>query len=198
MDFSSIKSRAKDTLRGIPIYAIVVLVLGGLIHSYIIVSTSKKENLDFSLRLILIMISNIQIYISLYYPHIIDEKFNPIKIVISIIADAILVLPIAIGLVLFIIPGVILMAKLSFYKTIYFTEDVTVLDALKKSWEITSGEVKDVIWFNITFVGWLILRGITLGIADVFVTPYYEISYYLYYQELLKKYKPSDNWTVEQ
>ena len=78
-----------------------------------------------------------------------------------------------IGVALFIIPGII--AGLGLSMTSYIVANnpnVGVIDALKLSWKMTKGHKMEIFILFLTLIGWFILDGITLGIANLYVYPY--------------------------
>lgn len=77
------------------------------------------------------------------------------------------------GLILFIIPGIILAYRYSMCFYILADEkDISVRECLKKSKEITSGYKMDLFLMDLSFIGWLVLSLLTLGILSIWLTPY--------------------------
>lgn len=65
--------------------------------------------------------------------------------------------------------------------------DMPVDQVLAQSTQITEGHFGELFVFELSFFGWRILKGITLGLVGVFyVDPYYHMSCALLYQELKK------------
>ncbi|OUN73788.1 hypothetical protein B5G12_06145 [Faecalibacterium sp. An58] len=65
--------------------------------------------------------------------------------------------------------------------------DMPVDQVLAQSAQITEGHFGELFVFELSFFGWRILKGITLGLVGVFyVDPYYHMSCALLYQELKK------------
>ncbi len=90
--------------------------------------------------------------------------------------------------ILFIIPGII--AALSYSMVYYiFTEnsELTAMDYLEKSKKMMNGYKLDYFLFNLSFMGWMILSILTLGLLLIWTLPYFSISQALYYDELKKK-----------
>lgn len=56
---------------------------------------------------------------------------------------------------------------------------------VKKSKEIMKGHIFKLILFILSFIGWIILSVITLGIGFLFLIPYCSIATYLFYQKLI-------------
>lgn len=86
-------------------------------------------------------------------------------------------LRVLIGLILFIVPGIIIAYKYSMCFYILAEEpDISVRDCLKKSCEITNGNKKHLFLLDLSFVGWWILAVLTLGVLFIWVTPYQNAS----------------------
>lgn len=89
--------------------------------------------------------------------------------------------------ILFIIPGII--AALS-YSMVYllYAEDQSssAMDYLDQSKELMRGYKWDYFVFNLSFLGWMLLSVLTLGILCIWVIPYYSVAEVLYYDELKK------------
>lgn len=89
--------------------------------------------------------------------------------------------------ILFIIPGII--AALS-YSMVYllYAEDQSssAMDYLDQSKELMRGYKWDYFVFNLSFLGWMLLSVLTLGILFIWVIPYYSVAEVLYYDELKK------------
>lgn len=88
---------------------------------------------------------------------------------------------------LFIIPGVI--AAFGYVMVSYVFADGTTnnaLDTLKESKRLMKGYKMDYFGFSLSFLGWVLLTGITFGVAGIFTIPYMAISSVMYYDELKK------------
>lgn len=55
-------------------------------------------------------------------------------------------------------------------------KDATAVEALKKSWAMMKGQKGRVFVFWLSFIGWFLLCGITMGILLIWVMPYYRSS----------------------
>lgn len=78
------------------------------------------------------------------------------------------------GSLLFVIPGIIFAYR---YSQVYYimaeNPDMPVLDVLKESSRIMKGRKFELFVLQLSFIGWMILTGITAGIAGLYVFPYY-------------------------
>ena len=63
-------------------------------------------------------------------------------------------------------------------------EDITAVDALKKSWAMTKGQKGKLFMFDLSYLGWWILVGMTFGILAIWVSPYYNLSKIVMYNDI--------------
>lgn len=92
---------------------------------------------------------------------------------------------VAIGTLLFIVPGIIL--AIGLMMSIYLIKDdkeICAMDALKKSWEMTKGHKMNLFMLGLSFIGWFILCILTLGIGFLFLVPYIDTAFAYYYEDL--------------
>lgn len=86
---------------------------------------------------------------------------------------------------LFIIPGII--KAFSYAATPYILArfpSVNATDALKLSMKLMDGRKADLFVFELSFIGWHMLNGLTLGFLGIFyVTPYYSIAKTGFFEE---------------
>lgn len=89
---------------------------------------------------------------------------------------------------LFLIPGII---KAIAYSQMFYIlaeyKEVSVTKALRISIEITKGHKWDLFVMYLSFLGWLILSGFTLGILNLWLTPYMNMTYVNAYHALMKE-----------
>lgn len=95
-----------------------------------------------------------------------------------------------IGFILLIVPGIIAAAGLVMTSFI-LKDDPTIgaIDAMKKSWQLTDGHKGELVWLLLSFFGWMILAGLTLGIGFLFLYPYMQSALAHAYEDL-KAEKP--------
>jgi len=90
-----------------------------------------------------------------------------------------------IGFCLFIVPGIIL--ALGFAMSDYILADdkeISSYDALKESWSLMKSHKTQLFWLSLSFIGWIILSFLTLGIGFLFLCPYMETTLAHFYEEL--------------
>lgn len=90
-----------------------------------------------------------------------------------------------IGSILFIIPGIILAFM---YSQVYYimaeNPEMSIMNCLKESARIMKGHKMDLFILELSFLGWGILMVITLGIAGLYVLPYYNATLTNFYLEI--------------
>lgn len=121
----------------------------------------------------------------------INTLFSSYKDIIPILLVSILITVFTcLWSILFIIPGII--AALSYSQAFFLIADGKVskqnpMDAIQKSKELMLVHKMDLFIFHLSFLGWSILCALTLGLAMIWVIPYYQTSLTLFYDALLKE-----------
>lgn len=88
---------------------------------------------------------------------------------------------------LLIIPGIIAAVGYSLALYVYVdNKDLSPMEILNKSKEMMNGYKWDYVVFELSFLGWIILGGLTLGILYIWVIPYMTYAQTIYYEELKK------------
>ena len=94
-------------------------------------------------------------------------------------------LAVAVGTCLFIVPGIILGIGLCMAP--YILKDdpqISAMDALMKSWQITRGHKLKLFWLGLSFIGWIILSFCTFGLGFFLLAPYMEATFAHYYEDI--------------
>ncbi len=90
-----------------------------------------------------------------------------------------------IGSLLLIVPGIILAYM---YSQVYYimaeNPDMSVIDVLMESSRIMKGRKFELFVLQLSFIGWMILIGITFGIAGLYVFPYYNATLTNFYLKI--------------
>jgi len=100
-------------------------------------------------------------------------------------AYLLMVLFIFLWMLLLIIPGII--AAIAYSQTFYIlAEDdaISSMDALKKSKEMMDGYKWKYFCLGLRFIGWVLLCILTLGIGFLWLSPYIQISYAKFYEDI--------------
>lgn len=87
---------------------------------------------------------------------------------------------------LFVIPGIIMALAYAFVTYLVVDTDIKGNDALKAGREMMHGYKWDYFVFELSFIGWILLVPLTLGIILIWLYPYMTVAQALYYEELKK------------
>ncbi len=92
---------------------------------------------------------------------------------------------IALGLILLIIPGIIVALGLSMAMLCFRdAPDDGFFEAIKNSWSIMKGNKFNLFMLYLSFIPWVLLTAVTLGIAGIYVIPYMTITIANFYDEI--------------
>lgn len=92
---------------------------------------------------------------------------------------------IAIGTILFVIPGIIVELGLSMtIRCLRDDPDAGFWAAIKKSWAIMKGHKAELFVLQLSFIPWLLLTIITCGIVGIYTLPYFETTFSEYYETI--------------
>jgi len=103
----------------------------------------------------------------------------------AIAAYLLMVLFVMLWTLLFIIPGII--AALAYSQIFYIMADdksIGAMEALDKSKAMMDGYKWKYLLLGLSFIGWIILSLFTLGIGFLFLTPYMQVSYAKFYDDV--------------
>jgi len=120
----------------------------------------------------------------------INDLFSKYKYILPIIVIVFLVgLFTALWTLLLIIPGIIYAFKVAMVPYLMadeLDESTGYMDLINKSKEMMDGHKWEYFKFDLSFIGWILLCGITLGIAAIWVVPYIQTANVMYFEELKK------------
>lgn len=86
---------------------------------------------------------------------------------------------------LFIIPGIVKAYSYSMTPMILIENpEMSVKDAIKESQKLMDYHKADLFVLQLSFIGWSLLCSVTLGIASIYVIPYYEATFINFYRFL--------------
>ena len=106
------------------------------------------------------------------------------------VAEFLMGLYICLWSLLFIIPGIV--KYYAYAMTPYIMAEkpnLSINEAITKSREMMKGHKWQLFWLDVSFTGWMLLSIVTLGIALVFVWPYYSAARAEFYKEIKKSAK---------
>ena len=115
-----------------------------------------------------------------------ERLFDGYKDFIRIfVAEFLVNLAMGIGMILLIIPGIIIGSGLVMTGFILKDDkEISAVDAMKKSWEMTDGHKGALVLLFLSFLGWIILSIFTLGIGMLFLYPYMQTALAHCYEDL--------------
>ena len=87
---------------------------------------------------------------------------------------------------LLIIPGIIAALSYSMVNLLMIDGNTNPMDCIRKSKEMMNGYKMDYLMLVLSFFGWLLLGIFTLGILYIWLVPYMNVTFILYYEELKK------------
>lgn len=109
------------------------------------------------------------------------------KILVIIVISLLVGIFTFLGLILFIIPGIIIALGYSMVNYIFAdNKEITAMGVLKRSKELMNGYKMDYFLFCLSFIGWILLGALTFGILYIWLFPYITVAQAVYYDELLK------------
>lgn len=107
----------------------------------------------------------------------------------SLLVSILVGLIVVCGTILLIVPGIIAGIGLMFYSEVCADNpDLKPTEIVKKAWRMTKGYKADLFVLSLSFIGWGILAGFTLGILCIWLVPYMTITFKLAYEELKNNY----------
>lgn len=207
MNRKEIKEEAKAKYKNNKLNIWVPLLIWGVITSVISIIvkaagveiTTSSGDLTLAGNIYSIIIAMLQsLFIVCYYKYMLNfirtGKFQSMKEILPslkenwatiILGYILIIIFVSIGYILLIIPGIILTLGFSmFYYIIADNKEENAMDGLKKSWQLMKGYKWDYFVFVLSFLGWYILCALTLGILCIWVVPYCNTAFAIYYEKL--------------
>jgi hypothetical protein len=117
-------------------------------------------------------------------------KMSLRQIINYLLANIIMSLLIVLGLCLLILPGIYIALRLQFAAALIVEKDVSAIDALTQSWEITQGHTMQLFLLLLLMVGILILGLILFLIGLFFATPLVYMMYCYLFRKLMAMHEP--------
>lgn len=101
---------------------------------------------------------------------------------------------ISIGMLFFIVPGIILNYSLAMSDFILADNpDLSASEAIEESHEMMKGHRLELFELDLSFAGWFLLEFLTLGLLSLWVTPYHLISHAAFYESLKPETRDEEN-----
>ena len=118
----------------------------------------------------------------LHYGQLFDGYKDFLRI---FLAEFLTTLAIVIGLCLLIVPGIMLGAGLLMTDFILKDDkEISAIDAMMKSLKMTNGHKVDLVVLFLSFLGWMLLSLLTLGLGFLLLQPYMQTTLAHYYEDL--------------
>ena len=116
----------------------------------------------------------------------VSDIFLGYKNFIKVIGVGILInIIVSIGLIVFIIPGLILSIMYSqSYYILAENPNIGIVECLRESRLIMDGQKWNYLVLMMSFILWILLTIITFGIAGLYVIPYYELTFTNFYLDI--------------
>ena len=195
---AELKNRAKSQLKGSWGLAIITFVCYSIILQLVNVELTKSiEASMFAVTLNIVGIllyGPLQVGISRFTLNISKDNsiakfkdlFSGFDVFLkSLLMNFIIMVCITIGMILFIIPGVIV--SFMFAQANYIlaeNPEKSSIECLKESAAMMKGYKFEYFVLYLSFIGWFILSVLTLGIGFLWLVPYYQVTTANFYLEL--------------
>jgi len=207
MDRKKIKAAARAKLKGnvwtllmpmIAIFAISFLVgiIAGLIAAF---TTSDEAQMRlvfdiFSLVATLLLLPTTVGLAKYYLNFLRGKKFSPRTLfenykdfLVILVVSIAYYLAVMLGAILLIVPGIIMALGLYWIYYLIADGETEGLSSIVESWQMMKGHKWDFFVFGLSFLGWILLSVLTLGILYIWLAPYMTLAMTMYYEELRKK-----------
>lgn len=195
LERTSIKKEAKQKLKGNLVSMMIVMSISIVINIVDFILSPVELGPAFMslvLQFVTILVSFVSINLGLNIarnkqPNIAESfKYIAGKYFKLLGAQILLSLIILGGIILFVVPGIILALKFNFTVNLLIDNpDMGIMEALKESSALTQNHKMDLFIFQLSFIGWVLLIIVTLGLASFYVQPYMLTATCVYYTKLL-------------
>lgn len=184
-----VKSNLGDMWKGLIIVYLAQIIITSLVST---IFDNNSASLAVSI-ISNILIAPISIGLLNYISEVLKGKKPDIKclfnyydkflnIAIMTVISSVLI---SFGFILLIIPGIYLALSYALAPYIFMkNKETDPIEALKQSRQKMNGHRLDLLIFGLSFLGWILLVGITFGIAIIWVGPYMEVATIKYYEQL--------------
>lgn len=119
-------------------------------------------------------------------PVVADVKANYVRYLLGGLLMGVIIV---VGCILLFIPGIIAACGLVLVPFILKDEpELGIVDVIKKSWAMMKGHKMQSFLLELSFIGWMLLCIITLGIGLLWVEPYMMSAIGLFYEDVKAEY----------
>ena len=106
----------------------------------------------------------------------------------AVVAGLMIFVRVFIGTIFFVIPGIITAFK---YACVYYiiaeNPGISAKEALERSKELMWHNKWRYFCLSLSFIGWHLLSALTLGVASIWVVPYCQAAYAIFYREIQRE-----------
>lgn len=179
MTRAELKEAAKSQIKGNIGILLIMMILVAVVAAVPVVGAVLSPGLSLSM---------VMIYLNLTYGD--EPKLEDLLGGVKMLGKA-WCLSLLIGIFTFLwalllyIPGII--KALSYSMSYYIladNPDMTAREALNESKRITQGHKGEIFVLGLSFIGWILLTAVTLGIAGIYTVPYMQTTMANFYQSI--------------
>ncbi|WP_290782965.1 DUF975 family protein [Exiguobacterium sp. UBA6309] len=200
---SQLKKAAKESLRGRWGFAVLAFLLFSIIQGVPNLFGSDIDEPSSSIDLVVSLVSILLIPVGVGWTWIamsiargeetkVTDLFEPYGMFLKVVGLAIVqFIFIALWTLLLIIPGII--KSFSYLLTFYILRDepsIGILEAITRSRQLMDGHKMEAFLLFLSFIGWALLVIVTLGLAVLWVGPYFSVTLAKFYDRVRGEQAP--------
>jgi len=200
---SQLKKAAKESLSGRWGFAVLAFLLFSIIQGVPNLFGSDIDEPSSSIDLVVSLVSILLIPVGVGWTWIamsiargeetkVTDLFEPYGMFLKVVGLAIVqFIFIALWTLLLIIPGII--KSFSYLLTFYILRDepsIGILEAITRSRQLMDGHKMEAFLLFLSFIGWALLAIVTLGLAVLWVGPYFSVTLAKFYDRVRGEQAP--------
>ncbi|HAE0521168.1 MULTISPECIES: DUF975 family protein [unclassified Exiguobacterium] len=200
---SQLKKAAKESLSGRWGFAVLAFLLFSIIQGVPNLFGSDIDEPSSSIDLVVSLVSILLIPVGVGWTWIamsiargeetkVTDLFEPYGMFLKVVGLAIVqFIFIALWTLLLIIPGII--KSFSYLLTFYILRDepsIGILEAITRSRQLMDGHKMEAFLLFLSFIGWALLVIVTLGLAVLWVGPYFSVTLAKFYDRVRGEQAP--------
>lgn len=200
---SQLKKAAKESLSGRWGFAVLAFLLFSIIQGVPNLFGSDIDEPSSSIDLVVSLVSILLIPVGVGWTWIamsiargeetkVTDLFEPYGMFLKVVGLAIVqFIFIALWTLLLIIPGII--KSFSYLLTFYILRDepsIGILEAITRSRQLMDGHKMEAFLLFLSFIGWALLVIVTLGLAVLWVGPYFSVTLVKFYDRVRGEQAP--------
>jgi len=200
---SQLKKAAKESLSGRWGFAVLTVILFSIIQGVPGLFGSDIDEPANTMDLVVSLVSILLIPVGVGWTWIamsiargeetkVTDLFEPYGMFFKVIGLAIVQLFfILLWLLLLVVPGII--KSFSYMLTFYILRDepsIGILEAITRSRKMMDGHKMEAFLLLLSFIGWALLGIVTLGLAFLWITPYFSVTFAKFYDRVRGEQAP--------